>query len=80
MSRSSDSKFARHELLNRLKELPCGGWPAQGRYYHASSGSRPHADHVDWGGVSQKKANEWVSTDALSVLRIAGRWRPPAGD
>jgi len=64
------------DALNLLEEkrLPDGGWPAEKRYYAAPpKAGRPHGDYVDWGGTSAKRMNEWVTVDALSVLRAAGR-------
>jgi hypothetical protein len=34
-----------------------------------------HHDSVDWGGTSTRRANPWVTADALTVLRAAGRLR-----
>lgn len=59
------------ELL-RTKELPSGGWPAQARYYRGVGDLQLHFDHVDWGGVSSRHLNEWVTADALAVLAAAG--------
>ncbi|MGN6796455.1 MAG: hypothetical protein ACTHJW_29055 [Streptosporangiaceae bacterium] len=61
------------DLLESL-QLP-GGWPAHARYYRAESGSGQHHDSVDWGGTSTRRANPWVTADALAVLRAAGRVR-----
>lgn len=64
------------EALDLLesKRLPDGGWPAEERFYRvaptAGSGS---TELVDWGGVDKKNMNEWVTADALAVLRAAGR-------
>jgi hypothetical protein len=33
---------------------------------------------VDWGGVSRRQSNEFVTVDALAVLTAAGRHFPPA--
>lgn len=30
-------------------------------------------DYVDWGGTGTKRMNEWTTTEALYVLRTAGR-------
>jgi len=65
------------DLLER-KELPGGGWAAEGRFYKVA----PNLDTssrfgsislVDWGGSGQRRMNEWVTADALHVLRAAGR-------
>jgi hypothetical protein len=62
--------------LLESKELAAGGWPAESRYYSVSSKIKLHADFVDWGGTSRARQNPWVTIDALSVLRQAGRWQP----
>ena len=60
--------------LQRLmdKQLPDGGWPAEHKYYRASSKQALGNDAVDWGGTSRKTMNPWVTADALYVLRAAG--------
>jgi hypothetical protein len=35
------------------------------------------ADMVDWGGTSKRQMNEWVTVDALHVLKAAGRLLTP---
>lgn len=60
------------ELL-REKELPSGGWAAESKYYtKVSKQVSLGADYVDWGGTSKKKMNEWVTADALYVLKEIG--------
>jgi len=61
------------ELLEQ-KQLPAGGWPAESRYYKVSERVVLNGDYVDWGGTSSRRMNPWVTADALSVLRSAGRW------
>jgi hypothetical protein len=63
------------DLLEQ-KRLPDGGWPAESRYYTVSQDIKLNADYVDWGGVSKKRMNPWVTADALSVLVKAGRYIP----
>jgi len=65
------------DLLER-KELPNGGWPAEGRFYSLEATSHPdsvHGSHerVNWGGSGKSRMNEWITADALFVLRAAGR-------
>ena len=65
------------DLLER-KELPNGGWPAEGRFYNLGATGDPdsvHGSHewVSWGGSGKGRMNEWVTVDALFVLRAAGR-------
>ena len=63
------------EALDLLesKQLPAGGWPAEKSYYKAASKVMLTASDVDWGGTGKKRMNEWVSADALFVLKAAGR-------
>jgi hypothetical protein len=66
------------EALDLLEErrLPDGGWPAEKRYYAVSPRAfRTNADYVSWGGTSRRRMNEWITVDALAVLRAAGRIR-----
>ncbi len=55
------------------KELSGGGWPTEARYYRVSPSYRFGAEFVDWGAPSPRRRNDWVTTDALFVLRAAGR-------
>jgi hypothetical protein len=59
------------DLLESLR-LP-DGWPAHARFYRASDAIAMHHDWVDWGGTSTRRANPWVTADALAVLAAAGR-------
>jgi len=49
------------------------GWPAQARLYRTSTEIALHHDCADWGGTSTRRANQWITADALAVLRAAGR-------
>jgi hypothetical protein len=55
------------------KRLPGGGWPAEAKYYKASTTVALGNDDVDWGGTSSRRMNPWVTVDALAVLRASGR-------
>jgi hypothetical protein len=59
------------ELLES-KRLPDGGWPAEGRFY-AGARARTGRSLVLWGGASARSSNDWITVDALTVLRAAGR-------
>ena len=68
------------DALDLLEErrLPDGGWPAEKRHYKVSPKAMvSNADYVDWGRTGPKRMNEWVTVDALTVLRSAGRLRIP---
>ena len=74
IGRITDPRCADALDLLEARRLPDGGWPAENRYYKV----RPRtfetgADYVDWGGNSSRRVNEWVTVDALAVLRAAGR-------
>ncbi len=64
-----------HAALDLLesKRLADGGWPAEGRFYKTVDSKHSNCDLVDWGGVDKKRFNEWITVDALYVLRKAGR-------
>lgn len=59
--------------LLESRELESGGWAADERYFKASAQLEHGADYVDWGGTSKKTPNDWITADALCVLRAAGR-------
>ncbi len=59
--------------LIESKRLPDGGWPAEKRYYRVGGKPGSGMELVDWGGASKRRANEWVTVDALHVLRASGR-------
>ena len=68
----SDPRCAEALDILESKRLPDGGWPAEARFFSLTQTAGSH-DRVAWGGVSQRRLNEWVSADALSVLAAAGR-------
>lgn len=57
------------------KSLPGGGWTAERRFYSVSEELKAGADNVDWGPTGKTVFNEWVTVDALYVLRKAGRYK-----
>lgn len=60
--------------LLESKELKSGGWSAEKKYYKKASDKLEHGnDYVNWGGISKKTMNEWITADALFVLKEAGR-------
>jgi hypothetical protein len=64
-----------NEALDLLegKMIEGEGWPAEKSYYKISDKIKADHDYVDWGGTSKRKMNEWVTTDALYVLKEARR-------
>ena len=64
------------DALDLLESLQLAdGWPAHARYYRVAADIALHHDSVDWGGTSIRRANPWVTADALAVLSAAGRIR-----
>jgi len=57
------------------KRLPEGGFPAEKKYYRVVERLQTGRSLVDWGGVSKRHMNEFVTVDALYVLKKAGRLR-----
>lgn len=56
------------EIL-KSKQLPDGGWRAEGKHYRVVSGPSNGGSMAEWGaGSRQKKINEFVTLDALKVL------------
>lgn len=66
------------EAIDRLMEAQCadGGWRADERFYRVSKVVGSNAEFVDWGSRRRGGSNDWVTTEALGVLRAAGRFRP----
>jgi hypothetical protein len=59
--------------LVESKRLPCGGFPAEGKYYKARPGKGSQRSAVDWGGGDKRRMNEFVTADVLALLAAAGR-------
>jgi hypothetical protein len=51
------------------KRLPDGGFPAEGKYYRLTPEPETGRSLVDWGGTSTRRMNEFVTVDALWVLK-----------
>jgi len=64
-----------HDALDLLesKRLPDGGFPAEKKYYRVTKKMAAGHSLVDWGGTSKKRMNEFVTADALYVLKKSGR-------
>ncbi len=60
--------------LLESKQLPDGGFPAEKKYYQVTRKNKTGRSLVDWGGTSEKRLNEFVTADALYVLKASGRW------
>jgi len=60
-----DSVDLTHAGTGHTIQWPDGGWPAEAKYSTKVA--------LDWGGTSKKHMNEWVTADALGVLKAFGR-------
>lgn len=64
------------EALDLLESkcLPNGGWPCEKKLYRTGQPKQGgRISLIDWGGSGLKKMNEFVTVDALRVLKAAGR-------
>jgi hypothetical protein len=59
--------------LLETKRLPDGGFPAEMKYYQVTERQISGRSRFDWGGVHPHRMNEFVSVEALYVLRASGR-------
>jgi hypothetical protein len=60
--------------LLESKRLPGGGFPAEAKYYLLTNRMNSRRSLVDWGGTSRRRMNEFVTADAMFVLKHAGRF------
>ena len=60
------------ELLES-KRLPDGGFSTEKRYYQVTEKIKSGRSLVDWGSTSKKHMNEFITADALYVLKKSGR-------
>lgn len=63
--------------LLEAKRLEDGGFPAEAKYYTVTDARRSGSSRADWGAADKRRMNEFVTADALYVLRAAGRYCPP---
>jgi len=75
MGRIGDPRCTAALDLLESKRLANDGWTANVRYYKVSDKILPGTgtEAVDWGGAGTRRMNEWVTADALAVLKAAGR-------
>jgi hypothetical protein len=57
------------------KRLSDGGFPAEAGYYRTGVKVKTGRSLANWGGVGVRRSNEFVTVDALGVLKAAGRLR-----
>lgn len=69
----SDPRCAAALDLLESKRLPDGGFPAEETYTRPTRPELSGYSPVTFGGRSAKKLNPFVTADALTVLRLAGR-------
>lgn len=71
---TDDDRFGDALDLLETKRLPDGGWPAEAKYYKKVTPEVGLShDYVNWGGTSTRHMNQWVTADALGVLKTFGR-------
>ena len=72
----ADKRCAEALDVLESKRLADGGFPAEERMYHCSDKRRPTGGRrslVSWGPVGKRRLNEFVTADALYVLKAARR-------
>lgn len=55
------------------KRRPGAGFAAEGKYYRVTETPVSGRSTVDWGGAGKSRMNEFVTVEALGVLKQAGR-------
>ncbi len=68
-----DKRCAKGLELLEAKRLPNGGFPKEGKYCQSSNPEGRYFTPGDWKSTSKKKMNEWVTIDALYILKEAKR-------
>jgi hypothetical protein len=58
--------------LLESKRLADGGFPAERKYYQCTPKAKTGRSLVDWGGTSTTRMNEFVTVEALYVLKESG--------
>ncbi len=66
--------------LLETKRLSDGGFLAEKAYYQVTEKAVSGRSLVSWGGTSQRRLNEFVTADALYVLKTAGRMKEEANE
>ncbi len=59
--------------LLESKRLPGGGFPLENRIFTVSQEKTTRGSNVDWGPAGATRANDFVTADALYILKRAGR-------
>ncbi|MHB0878811.1 MAG: prenyltransferase/squalene oxidase repeat-containing protein [Anaerolineae bacterium] len=64
--------------LLEAKQLPDGGFAAEGKYWTTAAKAGSGRSSVNWGPARVGRMNEYVTVEALQVLKAAGRlpWPP----
>jgi len=61
--------------LLESKRLPDGGFPAEGKFYQITQKGTSRRSLVDWGNIGKNRMNEFVTADALCVLKKSRRFK-----
>ncbi len=59
--------------LLESKRLPGGGFPLENRIYTLTQETATRGSNVDWGPAGKTRRNDFVTADALHILKQAGR-------
>jgi len=67
MNSLEDPRCMKAIALLKSKQLPDGGFPAEGKYYHSRKGIS-NTSLVEWGPVSKRSLNPWVTVRASAII------------
>jgi hypothetical protein len=73
IERIDDPRCQKALDLLESKRLPDGSFPAEGKYYRVAHKPVSRTSTVNWGPSHLKKGNEFVTLEALCVLKAARR-------
>lgn len=69
----SDKRCSEALDILESKRLPDDGFPAEAKYYQSNNETGSYFCPAEWGGVNKRRMNEWVTIDALFILKKAKR-------
>lgn len=60
--------------LLESKQIESGGFVAEASFHQCTQDRKPNYTAMSWGGTGKKRMNEFVTVEALSVLKAVGRF------
>lgn len=72
-NKTTDSRCNEALDLLESKRVSDGGFPKEGKYCQYNNTAKRYFTPANWGHVNKRKMNEWVTVDALYILKKAKR-------